>query len=165
LELDGEDDSSEEGDSSDDDLGLCPTYAEGAPLPSAGSAAHSVGACKRCCFFPKGRCNNGYDCQFCHFAHEKRKPKNKKKKKRKKKQRQINASSSTPTPKGQERSPHSSSPSVQHFLASSPAWQPQQPQERRSSQLIVHGLSFVPATVMPGNPVTYPMLQMPQHWF
>jgi len=77
--------SSDDGESSDDE-GRCPMYSESAAIPSMGSAMHRDGTCKRCCFFPKGRCNNGYDCQFCHFAHEKRKPKNKKKKKRRKKQ-------------------------------------------------------------------------------
>lgn len=48
-------------------------------LPSAGSALHHEGACKRCCFFPKGRCQNGLSCEFCHFEHEKRKRKKKKK--------------------------------------------------------------------------------------
>uniref|UniRef100_A0A7S3WQA4 C3H1-type domain-containing protein n=1 Tax=Strombidinopsis acuminata TaxID=141414 RepID=A0A7S3WQA4_9SPIT len=65
----------------DEDLGICPEYSEGAALPSLGSAGHGEGTCRRCCFFPKGRCNNGDDCTFCHFAHEKRKPKNKKKNK------------------------------------------------------------------------------------
>eukprot|EP00913_Durusdinium_trenchii_P031136 g29155.t1 len=50
-----------------------------ADLPSVGSAQHFEGLCKRCCFFPKGRCNNGRDCEFCHFEHEKRKRKKKKK--------------------------------------------------------------------------------------
>merc|ERR1740121_2817493 len=40
--------------------------------PSIGSALHSSGECKRCCFFPKGRCDNGYDCSFCHYDHGKR---------------------------------------------------------------------------------------------
>jgi hypothetical protein len=48
-------------------------------LPSLGSMKHGEGLCKRCCFFPKGRCNNGYDCEFCHYEHEKRKRKKKKK--------------------------------------------------------------------------------------
>jgi len=52
-------------------------------LPSLGSAQHAEGLCKRCCFFPKGRCQNGKDCEFCHFDHEKRKRKKKKKKKAK----------------------------------------------------------------------------------
>lgn len=43
-----------------------------ASLPSIGSAKHASGTCKRCCFFPKDRCKNGYDCGFCHFPHEKR---------------------------------------------------------------------------------------------
>mmetsp|Transcript_99406 Transcript_99406/g.176297 ORF Transcript_99406/g.176297 Transcript_99406/m.176297 type:complete len:621 (+) Transcript_99406:143-2005(+) len=50
-------------------------------LPSMGSAGHAEGECKRCCFFPKGRCTNGYECRFCHFDHEKRKRLKKKKKK------------------------------------------------------------------------------------
>jgi len=50
-------------------------YAE---LPSIGSANHFKGTCDRCCFHPKGRCLNGYNCQHCHFDHEKRKRKSKK---------------------------------------------------------------------------------------
>lgn len=49
-------------------------------FPSLGSAKHAEGLCKRCCFFPKGRCLNGRDCEFCHLEHEKRKRKKKKKK-------------------------------------------------------------------------------------
>lgn len=41
-------------------------------LPSIGSKGHDIGTCKRCCFFPKGRCGNGSQCGFCHFDHEKR---------------------------------------------------------------------------------------------
>lgn len=52
-----------------------------ASLPSVGSALHTEGLCKRCCFFPKGRCLNGEQCEFCHFEHEKRRRKKKKKKK------------------------------------------------------------------------------------
>eukprot|EP00403_Amphidinium_massartii_P026356 CAMPEP_0178389334 /NCGR_PEP_ID=MMETSP0689_2-20121128/10062_1 /TAXON_ID=160604 /ORGANISM="Amphidinium massartii, Strain CS-259" /LENGTH=667 /DNA_ID=CAMNT_0020009779 /DNA_START=47 /DNA_END=2051 /DNA_ORIENTATION=+ len=52
-------------------------------LPSIGSVMHSVGQCKRCNFFSKGRCNNGYDCSFCHFPHEKRKPSRQEKRERK----------------------------------------------------------------------------------
>lgn len=48
-------------------------------LPSIGSASHFDGTCDRCCFHPKGRCLNGWNCQHCHFDHEKRKRKNKKK--------------------------------------------------------------------------------------
>merc|ERR1719223_1997134 len=54
----------------------------GALHPSLGSEAHEGGTCKRCCFFPRGRCTNGYDCEFCHYEHEKRKRKNKKKKRK-----------------------------------------------------------------------------------
>lgn len=50
-----------------------------AKLPSIGSANHFDGTCDRCCFHPKGRCLNGWNCQHCHFDHEKRKRKNKKK--------------------------------------------------------------------------------------
>jgi len=38
-------------------------------LPSVGSAGHFDGSCKRCAFFPKGRCRNGKDCTHCHFEH------------------------------------------------------------------------------------------------
>lgn len=40
--------------------------------PSLGSVQHAAGLCKRCCFFPRGRCSNGYNCEFCHYEHEKR---------------------------------------------------------------------------------------------
>ncbi|CAK8995468.1 DNA polymerase zeta catalytic subunit (Protein reversionless 3) [Durusdinium trenchii] len=50
-----------------------------AQLPSIGSANHFFGTCDRCCFHPKGRCHNGYNCQHCHYDHEKRKRKSKKK--------------------------------------------------------------------------------------
>lgn len=40
--------------------------------PSIGSIGHDCGNCKRCCFFPKGRCENGHSCLFCHFDHPKR---------------------------------------------------------------------------------------------
>lgn len=43
-------------------------------LPSAGSALHAAGECRRCNFFSKGRCLNGVNCVFCHLPHEKRKP-------------------------------------------------------------------------------------------
>lgn len=56
-----------------------PTLAVDSDLPSLGSAKHAEGLCKRCCFFPKGRCVNGRNCEFCHFEHEKRKRKKKKK--------------------------------------------------------------------------------------
>jgi len=46
-------------------------------LPSIGSLGHFAGQCSRCCFHPKGRCQNGYDCRFCHFDHEKRQRKKK----------------------------------------------------------------------------------------
>lgn len=41
-------------------------------FPSVGSIGHFSGQCTRCCFHPKGRCLNGYDCNFCHFDHDKR---------------------------------------------------------------------------------------------
>jgi len=86
-----EDDDSDEEEDADDERsqlastpGLPPAdmgavwYSE---LPSIGSANHFNGTCDRCCFHPKGRCLNGYNCQHCHFDHEKRKRKNKKKSK------------------------------------------------------------------------------------
>jgi len=59
-------------------------------LPSLGSEKHAKGLCKRCCFFPKGRCNHGYDCEFCHYQHEKRRPKNKKKQKKRRRKEKKN---------------------------------------------------------------------------
>lgn len=41
-------------------------------LPSIGSSGHATGECKRCAFFPKGRCLNGADCTHCHFPHDER---------------------------------------------------------------------------------------------
>eukprot|EP00443_Scrippsiella_acuminata_P113207 CAMPEP_0115746384 /NCGR_PEP_ID=MMETSP0272-20121206/92609_1 /TAXON_ID=71861 /ORGANISM="Scrippsiella trochoidea, Strain CCMP3099" /LENGTH=419 /DNA_ID=CAMNT_0003191323 /DNA_START=106 /DNA_END=1366 /DNA_ORIENTATION=+ len=55
----------------------------GALHPSVGSKGHALGVCKRCCFFPRGRCINGYECEFCHYMHDKRKRKGKKKAARK----------------------------------------------------------------------------------
>jgi len=101
--------SSEEGDSSDDEI-QCPQYSENAAIPSVGSALHKNGTCKRCCFFPKGRCNNGADCQFCHFAHDKRKPAKKKKKKKKGRSR-----------KQSQSDPAASSPAAPPHLASTAA--------------------------------------------
>jgi hypothetical protein len=51
-------------------------------LPSIGSALHATGECKRCNFFPKGRCQNGKNCTFCHFPHDKRKPSRQEKRER-----------------------------------------------------------------------------------
>jgi len=48
-----------------------------ADLPSLGSLGHFAGLCSRCCFHAKGRCQNGHDCRFCHFDHEKRQRKTK----------------------------------------------------------------------------------------
>mmetsp|Transcript_9515 Transcript_9515/g.24247 ORF Transcript_9515/g.24247 Transcript_9515/m.24247 type:complete len:546 (+) Transcript_9515:221-1858(+) len=58
------------------------------PLPSVGSVGHFDGTCKRCCFHPKGRCENGADCHFCHFDHERKKRTSKKKKLARRRRRQ-----------------------------------------------------------------------------
>lgn len=42
-------------------------------LPSMGSSQHILGECRRCNFFAKGRCRNGFDCPFCHYPHDRRK--------------------------------------------------------------------------------------------
>lgn len=85
-EDDGDDDS-EDGEPSD--LAALAKALEDAPRPppdalhpSLGSQAHDEGTCKRCCFFPRNRCLNGYKCDFCHYDHEKRKRKSKKKKRK-----------------------------------------------------------------------------------
>eukprot|EP00928_Gymnodinium_smaydae_P053411 TRINITY_DN37401_c0_g1_i1.p1 TRINITY_DN37401_c0_g1~~TRINITY_DN37401_c0_g1_i1.p1 ORF type:complete len:825 (-),score=221.35 TRINITY_DN37401_c0_g1_i1:64-2538(-) len=51
-------------------------------LPSMGSALHASGECRRCNFYPKGRCQNGKNCTFCHLPHEKRKPSRQEKRER-----------------------------------------------------------------------------------
>ena len=42
-------------------------------LPSLGSLEHAAGTCKRCNSYPKGRCQNGQNCTFCHLSHDRRK--------------------------------------------------------------------------------------------
>mmetsp|Transcript_70544 Transcript_70544/g.131976 ORF Transcript_70544/g.131976 Transcript_70544/m.131976 type:complete len:399 (+) Transcript_70544:166-1362(+) len=74
------DDDDEESDGDDSETERIRILVEKGELPSMGSKRHLEGQCKRCCFFPKGRCLNGYDCEFCHFEHEKRRRKKKKKK-------------------------------------------------------------------------------------
>jgi hypothetical protein len=158
--------SDDDGSSSDDDLVVCPTYSDTVPLPSIGSATHSEGSCKRCCFFPKGRCNNGYDCQFCHFAHEKRKSKALKKKKKRRKKRSGNPGA-VKNSQLQQAHPKALPPVIQLF-GNSPHWTAPQPptlQQRQSSQtavaeflpthqpsqrpsqLMVQELQYVPATM------------------
>jgi len=141
---DGE--STDDGQTSDDDQILCPEYSENAPLPSAGSAAHGEGKCKRCCFFPKGRCSNGYECLFCHFAHEKRiKFKGKKKKTRKRKQHQhAMRALASGSPTSHAHSTHASclqpvSEGSFSYARAMPAHMP--------SRLVVADLHFVPSTV------------------
>jgi len=63
-------------------LDLTTTLLDEALLPSIGSAQHATGECKRCNFFPKGRCQNGKNCTFCHFPHDKRKPSRQEKRER-----------------------------------------------------------------------------------
>jgi len=68
------------GDDSDDaHVDGTPPTAALTDLPSVGSASHSKGTCKRCCFYPRGRCVNGFSCDFCHYGHETRQRRNKKK--------------------------------------------------------------------------------------
>mmetsp|Transcript_5935 Transcript_5935/g.14198 ORF Transcript_5935/g.14198 Transcript_5935/m.14198 type:complete len:392 (+) Transcript_5935:197-1372(+) len=80
AERDDNDDDDEESDGDDSETERIRILVEKGELPSMGSKRHLEGQCKRCCFFPKGRCLNGYDCEFCHFEHEKRRRKKKKKK-------------------------------------------------------------------------------------
>jgi len=79
---DEEDNTEDAADDADDNADVEATLAAAmasGQLPSVGSAKHDEGLCKRCCFFPKGRCHNGYECEFCHLEHDKRKRKKKKK--------------------------------------------------------------------------------------
>lgn len=66
----------------DDTDSVAATVVDMESLPSVGSALHGTGECKRCNFFPKGRCQNGKDCTFCHFPHDKRKPSRQEKRER-----------------------------------------------------------------------------------
>lgn len=69
------------GSAEEEDLNECPTISDGADLPSVGSANHGIGGCRKCCFFPKGRCTNGAACGYCHFAHDQKRTSKTKKKK------------------------------------------------------------------------------------
>jgi len=74
--------SSNESGSDGEDGVECDIIVDPDSLPSMGSALHALGECKRCNFFPKGRCQNGKDCTFCHFPHDKRKPSRQEKRER-----------------------------------------------------------------------------------
>ena len=80
----GKDEDEDSDDNSEEEVDEKKRYPEGvmkpppgALHPSLGSEAHEASGCKTCCFFPRGRCMNGYNCEFCHYEHEKRKRKNK----------------------------------------------------------------------------------------
>lgn len=78
-----EDEEEEEDDNDAEDDEESDSGDESGPLPSLGSAEHKSGTCKRCNFYPKGRCQNGMDCTFCHLPHDKRKPSRQEKRERK----------------------------------------------------------------------------------
>eukprot|EP00451_Oxyrrhis_marina_P014502 CAMPEP_0204329942 /NCGR_PEP_ID=MMETSP0469-20131031/14536_1 /ASSEMBLY_ACC=CAM_ASM_000384 /TAXON_ID=2969 /ORGANISM="Oxyrrhis marina" /LENGTH=393 /DNA_ID=CAMNT_0051312639 /DNA_START=5 /DNA_END=1186 /DNA_ORIENTATION=+ len=92
-EEDDEEDSSSDEESEDEYVSQCRLGL--LPLPSAGSAGHFDGTCRRCCFHPKGRCENGADCGFCHFDHEKRRRSSKKKNKKSRRRRSRAAARAT----------------------------------------------------------------------
>jgi hypothetical protein len=147
-----DEESSDDGESSEDGQGLCPAYSENAALPSAGSALHREGKCKRCCFFPKGRCSNGADCQYCHFAHEKRKTVGTRKKKgRRRRQRQTSLKLSSMQAGTMPTS------SVQQILGDAMCSPIQ-----KTSKLVVHSLQFVPTATLPGHSRTLPRMTMKQ---
>lgn len=56
-------------------LSITPPCGKMDNLPSIGSAQHLAGECRRCNFYMKGRCRNGYDCKFCHMPHGRRRVK------------------------------------------------------------------------------------------
>lgn len=80
VAADGEPESDD--DDQDGEDSVAATVVDLDSLPSVGSAQHGTGECKRCNFFPKGRCQNGKDCTFCHFPHDKRKPSRQEKRER-----------------------------------------------------------------------------------
>jgi len=98
-------------------------------LPSIGSAEHASGQCRRCNFFAKGRCRNGFDCVFCHFPHDRRKLSRQEKREAQAARRMCQSSENTAAPASQpERS--ESEEAVQQdselpLSASSPAWVPE----------------------------------------
>lgn len=97
-------DSTDPGDSSDDDdihyESLSPlqwtTTLLDDMLPSVGSKGHATNECKRCAFFPKGRCRNGASCEHCHFPHEDRAKDRRKRRSRRKGAVQDQALGETP---------------------------------------------------------------------
>ena len=40
-------------------------------IPIFAIIVRALGTCKICCFFKKGKCENGKECGFCHFEHDK----------------------------------------------------------------------------------------------
>jgi hypothetical protein len=129
-----------------------PACADNTALPSSGSALHGKSQCRQCVFFPKGRCTNGYDCEFCHFAHAEvsHGPKSKKKRTQRKKEKCDLLDTASPASKLS-----SDAEIMLRLLQSAPclaaAAQPQtgtmqvnQPRHK-TSRLIVHDLHFVPA--------------------
>eukprot|EP00928_Gymnodinium_smaydae_P054408 TRINITY_DN38184_c0_g1_i1.p1 TRINITY_DN38184_c0_g1~~TRINITY_DN38184_c0_g1_i1.p1 ORF type:complete len:353 (-),score=58.60 TRINITY_DN38184_c0_g1_i1:116-1057(-) len=95
-------------------------YSADAPLPSVGSAAHGDGTCRRCCFFPKGRCQNGYDCEFCHFAHEKNRPKNKRRTHAKRRAHRQQRQASAAITKANASASGADAPALETVLSSAP---------------------------------------------
>lgn len=136
----------------------------GALHPSVGSDRHALGACRRCCFFPRGRCMNGYDCEFCHYEHDKRKRKNKTKKRAEAAvmrlapratmhAAQIPCGASIAHPSWMFQSPHSS---LQHTatFACGPMAASLNPMLTPTASLMGHRAEV---------PVTYPAPMMMQH--
>lgn len=82
MEIEKEAVAAKEIETSKEEAAVAPSSVEDDSLPSLGSAEHAAGTCKRCNFFPKGRCQNGKNCTFCHLPHEKRKPSRQEKRER-----------------------------------------------------------------------------------
>jgi len=98
-------------------------------LPSIGSAEHASGQCRRCNFFAKGRCRNGFDCVFCHFPHDRRKLSRQEKREARTAQLTCQSSQNTAATASQPERSESEEAVEQNselaLSASSPAWVPE----------------------------------------
>merc|ERR1719324_1087583 len=89
-------------------------------FPSVGSAQHSLGDCRRCNFFAKGRCRNGLECPFCHLPHERRKLSRQEKREQQAARQQQEAYDSSDSASEDESMPLQSGPLLSPAGASAP---------------------------------------------
>jgi len=118
-------------------------------LPSIGSAQHAAGTCKRCNFFLKGRCQNGRDCAFCHFPHDKMKfSRQEKRDRRAVWQARLEVGGTASDEIGDEIGGSESESELEKITAYS----------------VLPGLPPIRATALP-EPLSLPCLLIANHWF